>query len=127
MEETEVRVFLESYGQALSTGDLAAIADAWAVPALVLADQGAVAVGASAEVEAFFKHAVAQYHAQGQASTHPTQVKIERLGERLAEVDVSWEVLDDKGVSRSVEHSHYILWQGEDGRLRIRVALTRVE
>ena len=35
---------LERYGAALGSGDTQTIADCWAVPALVLADQGAIAV-----------------------------------------------------------------------------------
>ncbi len=51
MNEEQIRQFLDRYGRALSAGDLAEIADCWAVPALVLADDGALSVSTSSQVE----------------------------------------------------------------------------
>jgi hypothetical protein len=45
MTDTHIREFLERYGRAVSAGDLQKIAACWEVPALVLGDQEAVAVG----------------------------------------------------------------------------------
>lgn len=118
-----ISLFLERYGTALCAGDLPAICACWAVPALVLSDQGAIAVNSIEEVERFFASAVAWYRAQGLMTTRPEGVRVEALGERLAAVDVRWAALDAMGQVRSSEHSRYILALGEDGAWRIRVAL----
>lgn len=125
MTEEQIRRFLERYGQALSTGNLLEIGDCWEVPAFVLADTGGVPVAESSEIERYFERAVGEYHSQGLMTTQPLLEKIEPLTKRLVSVDVRWSSFDRTGVERSSEHSHYILWRGDDGQLRIRVALTR--
>jgi hypothetical protein len=125
MNEDQIKRFLERYGQALSAGDLAGIAGCWAVPSLVLSDQGAIPVVDSAEVERFFAQAVEAYHSQGLVATRPELERTERLTEQLTAVDVRWLSFDEAGEEQSSERSHYILWLAEDGQPRIRVALTR--
>jgi hypothetical protein len=125
MTEDQVRQFLEGYGQALSTGNLDEIAACWSIPALVLADAGAVAVSDRAQVAQFFAQAVEWYRAQGLVSTTPRLERIEPMGERLAAVGVRWSARDATGAEQSGEHSYYIVRQEEDGRLGIQVALTR--
>lgn len=125
MSEDQVRHFLERYGQALSTGDLPEIAGCWEVPALSLADAGAVLISDSGEIERYFERAVGEYHAHGLMTTWPRLEKMEALTDRLASVDVRWASFDTAGVERSSEHSFYILRRGDDGQLRIQVALTR--
>ena len=125
MSEDQVRHFLELYGQALSAGDLAEIAGCWEMPALSLADTGAVPVSDASEIERYFERAVGEYHSQGLMTTWPQLEKMEALTDRLAAVDVRWSSFDTAGVERSSERSYYILRRGDDGQLRIRVALTR--
>ena len=122
--QESVRDFLDEYGRALSQGDLASIVRCWAVPALVLSDQGARLVLASTEIEEFFNQAVSWYHGQGIAETRPAKIEIEVLGDRLFEVDALWLSFDAEGVERSSERSRYILLLAEDGRPRIRVAIS---
>jgi hypothetical protein len=121
--ENVVRRFLDGYGQALSAGDLPAIANCWDVPALVLSDQGARAVIESAEVEQFFAGAVEWYKAQGLVATRPSSAEIKRLSERLVSVEARWSVIDATGEERPGEHSNYILSISDDGQPRIRVAI----
>jgi hypothetical protein len=125
MNDEHIRQFLERYGQALSAGEMAEIVGCWAVPALVLADEGALAVAESGQVAQFFERAIGQYHAQGLMTTQPMVEQVEMLTDRLASVDVRWTSFDAAGAERTNEHSHYILWLSDDGQLRIRVALTR--
>ena len=125
--QNEIERTLEQYGQALSTGDLVDIADGWTVPALVLDTTGAIAVAQRSEVEAFFGRAVEWYRSRGLASTRPDDVRVESLGGGLAAVDVRWRAYDAAGQEQSSERSYYILHRGDDGRWRIRVALTRTE
>ena len=125
MDEDQIRSFLERYGQALSSGDLATIVSCWAVPALVLSDQGSVAVSDPAEIERFFGQAVQAYHARGWMSTRPDLHSFEALSATLLSVDVHWLAYDAAGDQQSSERSYYLLARGSDRQLRIRVAVTR--
>jgi hypothetical protein len=125
MDEAEIKAFLERYGQAISTGDLSTLVKCWTVPALVLSDQGTIAVSDLSDVERFFSQAVEAYHAQGLMSTRPDVQRIEPLSETLTAVDVRWPSFDAAGAEQASERSHYILSRGDDGQPHIRVALTR--
>jgi len=117
---------LETYGQALSDGKFDLIAQSWAVPALVLSDQGALLVSDIYEVEKFFAGATEWYHQQGIVSTRPEMiVHTDVMTEHLVAVDVRWPSFDADGNEKMTELSHYILEMGSDSRLRIRLALTR--
>jgi hypothetical protein len=58
MDSELITGFLEDMGRALGERDLEAIANSWEVPALVLSDEGAVAVADAGEIERFFAQAV---------------------------------------------------------------------
>jgi hypothetical protein len=58
-------------------------------------------------------------------STRPELERVEMLTDTLASVDVRWPAYDASGTEISSERSHYIIHLGQDGQLRIRVALTR--
>ena len=125
VSEDQIQRFLEHLGQALSTGDLAEISRCWEVPALVLSDEESVLVSSQEHIETFFAEAVQWYRSQGLMSTRPRIERVEALTERLASVDVRWPAFDEAGMEKTSERSHYILRRGDDGQLRIRVALTR--
>jgi hypothetical protein len=57
-------------------------------------------------------------------ATRPEIEQAEALTEGLTSVDVRWHSLDEAGVERASERSHYVLRLGEDGRQRIQVAIT---
>ena len=125
MKDNEVRVMLERYGAAMSSGNLHVISNTWAIPALVLSDDGALAVTNPSEIEAFFAQGIEYYRSQGLMTTRPELERVEMLNDTIASVDVRWPVYDSSGVEASSERSHYILHLGQDGQIRIRVALTR--
>ncbi len=56
-------------------------------------------------------------------TTRPQLEQAVMLTNELASVDVRWSSFDATDTERSSEHSHYILWRGDDGQLCIRVAL----
>lgn len=118
-----VEDFLERYARALSSGDLDGVVACWEVPALVLSDEGAIAVGEGEEVRRFFASAVEWYRTEGLASTRPTAVEVTELSPRVAGVDVEWSALDADGVERLREGSHYLLRLDDSGRPRIRVTV----
>jgi hypothetical protein len=122
--EERVLEFLSRYGEALGSGDVDTIARCWEVPALVLTDEGARAVGAEAEIETFFRGAVAWYRAQGGVAAEARAIESEPIGDRLLSVDVTWAALDARGVVTATEHSLYILRLDDRGDPRIRVAIT---
>jgi hypothetical protein len=125
MNRNSLETFIETYGRALSSGELEDIADCWEIPSLVLSDQGAVAVHAKEDVMGSFERAVAAHKTQGRTSTIGEIISKEYLSKNLVAVDVRWPSFDDQGKARSVEMSHYLLRVGEDGKPRIQVALTR--
>jgi hypothetical protein len=125
MIDAEIRNMLERYGADLSNGSLQVITNCWVVPALVLSDDGTLAVAHSSEVEAFFAQGIEYYRSQGIMSTRPELERVEMLTDTLASVDVRWPGYDASGTEISSERSHYIIHLGQDGQLRIRVALTR--
>jgi len=127
MNEDQIRRLLERYGQAMSVGDLAGILSCWELPALALYDEGAILIANSGELERFFTRVIESYRSQGLVATRPQIERTEGLTDRLAAVDVRWPDLDEAGVERSSERTHYILWLGEDGQLYIKVGIPRTE
>ncbi len=125
MNEDKILDFLERYGKAISNSNLTGITDSWAVPALVLSDQGAIAVTSPREIEDFFAHGIEYYRAQGLLSTMPELERVEILSETLVSVDARWPAYDSSGEEKASERSHYVLQLGGDGQLHIRVALTK--
>jgi hypothetical protein len=123
--EDKIRQLLENIGQGLSAGDPRAVANCWEVPALVLSDQGSLAITDSNQIEGFFGQAIAVYRAQGLMATRPEIEHVQTLSESLASVDVRWPAFDAAGTETSAERSHYVIQVGKDGQARIRVALTR--
>jgi len=125
MIQAKIRIFLERYGAALSSGDLPLVSSSWVVPALVLSDQGAMAVTSPTEIETFFAQGIEYYRSQGLVSTRPELEHVEMLSETLISVDVRWPAYDSSGIEKASERSHYILQLGQDGQPQFRVALTR--
>jgi len=125
MDDNKILRFLEAYGAAISAGDITVVSNSWTVPALVLSDQGALAVSDASEIQAFFAQGIEYYRTQGLISTKPELERVEMLSETLVSVDVRWPAYDSFGIEKSSERSHYILQLGGDGQPQIRVALTR--
>ena len=118
-----IATFLARYGDALSQGHLTDISDCWEMPAFVLSDGGAVAVGTPEEVERFFAQSVAWYRTQGYVATKPTIYRAEWLGERLISADVGWAALDGSGNVKMRERSRYLIRLDDRGQPRIRIAV----
>lgn len=125
MDEEKIVSMLERYGTAVSSGDVPGIVNCWEVPALVLSDEGALAVSEARAIEEFFSQAMGWYQSQGMISTRPELKRADRLSDRLASVDVRWPAFDSSGNEVFSEVSHYILSLGKDEQIRVRVALTR--
>ena len=122
----QIERFLLAYADALAEGDGERVADMWELPALVMSDEGTRLVAERAEVVEFFSHAAEQYRGAGIATTRPEHLAVEHLGDRISSADVRWIGVDPDGRSTNYrELSTYLLRTGEDGRVRIQVALAR--
>ena len=125
MSDETIRGLLGRLGQALSAGDLRGVSICWEVPAVILSDEGAAVLAEANQIEKLFAGATEWYRSQGLVSTKPELERVDMLSEKLASVDVRWPAFDGSGQEKSSERSHYILQIGQDGQVRIRVALTR--
>jgi hypothetical protein len=121
--DEHLRRFLVRYGEALSAGDLKAISSCYAVPSLVLSDEGSVPIAAREEIEAAFDGAAERYRAQGLVAVRPTLVASEALSERLVSVDVRWDYLDEQGRSAQQGGYRYVLRLEEEAPPKIQVVI----
>ena len=118
-----LRRFLGRYGEALSAGDLRASSGCYAVPALVLSDEGCVPISAREEIEAAFDGAAERYRTQGLVDLRPTLVASEALSERLVWVDVRWEYLDEQSRSAQQNRYRYVLRLEDEESPKIQVVI----
>jgi ketosteroid isomerase-like protein len=124
----EVQLFLDAYGDALTRGDVEAVASMWAVPALVLHHTQSIAVMSTDEIESFFAAAVAQYPARGIVATRPEIQEIQWQTKGMTViVYVRWPWLDAHGEELGAEYSTYTLQRDLAGELKLRVALLRYD
>lgn len=125
MNTAIIENFLASYGQALSAGDIDRVTHYWAVPALVVSDQGTMAVTDSQQVRDFFSQAVRMYHSKGMMSTSPILERFELLSPTLVSVDIRWPALDASGTEVAREYSRYVLslQEGSDPQICVAVIL----
>jgi hypothetical protein len=115
--------FLVRYGEALSAGDLKAISGCYAVPSLVLSDEGSVPITAREEIKAAFEGAAERYRAQGLVVVRPTLVASEALSERLVSVDVRWDYLDEQGSSAQQNGYRYVIRLEDEASPKIQVVI----
>ena len=122
-DPVEVQEFLERLASALTQGDGKTVATMWAVPALVLSDDGARAVNALSEVDEFFGAAKAQYNAQGIMDTRPDIVELNWLTNRIVLAEVRWPHLDKRGKETGEEYSTYALRRELDGGFKVNAVI----
>jgi hypothetical protein len=123
--DAEVQAFFDRMARAITSGDTRAIAGQWAVPALVLGDTMAKAVGTIQEVEQFFSGAREQYNQRGITDTRAEIFGLEWVTDRMAIVDVRWPYLDAHGEENGSESSTYVIRRGDDGLIKLQAALFR--
>ena len=121
--DEHLRRFLVRYGEALSAEDLGAVSGCYAVPALVLSDEGSVPIATREEIEAAFDGAAERYRAQGLVAVRPTLLASEVLSERLLSVDVRWEYLDEQGRSAQQNGYRYVLRLEDEASPKIQVVI----
>jgi len=122
-KDEHLRRFLAHYGQALAAGDLKAISGCYALPALVLSDEGSIPIAAREEIEVAFDGAAERYRAQGLVALRPTLVASEALSERLVSVDMRWDYLDEQGRSAQQNGYRYVLRLEDEAPPKIQVVI----
>lgn len=100
-----LEAFFVRYGEAVSAGELTAISACYAVPSIVISDEGAIPIATRGEVEAAFDGAAEQYRARGMVAARPTVLAAEVLTSKLVFADVRWDYVDEDG--RGVEQNGY--------------------
>ena len=120
-----VQEFLDEMAAALTSGDGKAAADLWSLPALIVTDAGVEPVDTVRQLEEMFGGAKEQYNARGITDTRGEIEDVEWLTEMIVRVDVRWPWLDKNGEEQGSESSSYVLRRGDDGRLRMHVAVMR--
>ncbi|HEV8599718.1 MAG TPA: hypothetical protein VGQ69_10190 [Gemmatimonadales bacterium] len=121
--QAEVQALLNRMARAITQGDGKTVASMWAVPALVLGDTEARAVGTLDEVKAFFGGAKEQYNAKGIVDTRAEIRELKWLTPRIALVEVRWPYLDEQGKEVGEETSTYALRRDETGILKLQTAI----
>ena len=122
-KDEHLRRFLAHYGQALAAGDLKAISGCYAIPALVLSDEGSIPIAAREEIEVAFDGAAERYRAQGLVALRPTLVASEALSEWLVSVDMRWDYLDEQGRSAQQNGYRYVLRLEDEAPPKIQVVI----
>ena len=117
---SELKDFFDRYCRAVTAGDLPALVSAWEIPAYVLSDIGAHAVGSPDEIAKIFAGAKQQYNARGIVDTRADIVRSEWSSDRIAIVSVRWPLIDRNGREIGYEGSTYTLRRDDGGTLRIR-------
>jgi len=120
---SRVQEFLDQLAHAVVNGHGEVAAAMWAVPALVLGDEMALAVKAVSELEPFFTGARAQYNQRGVTGTRAEIIRLDWLTERIAQVEVRWPWLDAQGQEVGEETSTYVLRADDSGALKLRCAI----
>jgi hypothetical protein len=100
-DRTRLEGFFVRYGEAVSDGDLEAISACYAVPSIVISDEGAIPIATREEVEAAFDGAAERYRARGMVAARPTVVAAEALTEKLVSADVRWDYVDEGGAEQN--------------------------
>ena len=122
---SEVQRLFDDLGRALTSGDGEAVAAIYDVPALIISDEGVIAVNTTPQIAKFFSDAHARSNANGVVETRADLQDLERIGERMVIATVRWPHLDADHREVASESSDYTLRRDDEGRLRIRSVLMR--
>ena len=89
--------FFDRYGSALTSGDVSAIANCYALPGMVVADSYSFTFASPAAVALSFLGAAPAYSEQQIVAAHAQLRDVQWLSDALAMVAVEWEYLDSQG------------------------------
>jgi hypothetical protein len=124
MNKDAIKAALSRIGQGLSAGDTVVVSEAWATPAMIFFDTQATVATSPAQLGDIFKRTIQGYRKRDLVATRPEIEQIDEITPRLAAVRVRWPAFDRAGTERSAERSFYLVEEGQDGRVRVRVGAT---
>ncbi len=101
--------FFDRYGVALITGDVAAVANCYALPGMVVADTYSFTFASPAAVALSFLGAAPAYRDQQIVAAHAQLRDVQRLSAALVMVAVDWEYLDSAGNAVPGESFRYLI------------------
>ncbi len=107
--------FFDRYGSALTRGDVAGIANCYALPGMVVADSYSFTFASPAAVALSFLGAAPAYREQQIVAAHAQLRDVQRLSAALAMVAVEWEYLDSAGNAVPGESYRYLIRSDADG------------
>ncbi|WP_250030623.1 hypothetical protein [Paractinoplanes maris] len=107
--------FFDRYGNALTSGDVASIANCYALPGMVVADAYSFTFASPAAVALSFLGAAATYDDQQIVAAHAQLLDVQQLSPALSLVSVLWEYLDSRGNAVPGERYSYLLRVGPGG------------
>ncbi len=121
----EVHDVLSRVARAVTSGDGAAMAALWEVPAFVIGADSVMAIERTEQISKFFGGAKQQYNDRGIVDTRPDIRGLERIGDRMVIASVRWPYLDAAGKVVGAESSDYTLRRDDTGAFKIRCVLMR--
>ncbi len=121
----EVQHFFDAMARAVTHGDAFTLASLWETPALVVSDDGVIAVSRPEELEALFAGAREEYNRRGVMDTRADLVAVDWATDRVCIVEVRWPWLDASGQALGAEASSYAVRRDDDDALRVRAAIVR--
>lgn len=101
--------FFDRYGSALTRGDVAAVANCYALPGMVVANTYSFTFASPAAVALSFLGAAPAYQEQQIVAAHAQILDVQRLSDALAMVSVEWEYLDSAGNAVPGESYRYLI------------------
>jgi hypothetical protein len=101
--------FFDRYGSALTRGDVAGVANCYALPGMVVADSYSFTFQSPAAVALSFLGAAPAYREQQIVAAHAQLRDVQWLSDALAMVAVEWEYLDSRGNAIPGESFRYLL------------------
>lgn len=101
--------FFDRYGSALTSGDISAIANCYALPGMVVADSYSFTFASPAAVALSFLGAAPAYSEQQIVAAHAQLRDVQWLSDALAMVAVEWEYLDSQGNAVPGQSYRYLI------------------
>ncbi|MCO8276369.1 hypothetical protein M1L60_37895 [Actinoplanes sp. TRM 88003] len=117
--------FFGRYATALTSGDVAAIANCYALPGMVVSDSYSFTFASPAAVALSFLGAAPSYDERQIVAAHAQLLDVQTLSSALSLVSVEWEYLDSRGNAVPGESYSYLLRLGADGPRITTVIATR--
>jgi len=110
----DVQSFLNSYGVALSTGDLDAIGESYDFPALVVEASGSVLLADPEAVRESTADVARGFRERGLVGVVARLVQVEEVGDALVWAHVRWSYRDENANEQEAQEIRYLLRRARD-------------